>query len=189
MDAAQELSCDALQMVIAGDTTLVERAQGGDTAAFELLYRQNVGRIYAVCLRIVRNSSRAEELTQQAFVRAWEMLRTFRRESAFSTWLHRIALNIVLADLRSQRRRGAREEEISDLEALPDGRVHAAAGEFAVDIETAVATLPPRARAVFTLHDIEGFRHSEIAEQMGVTIGTCKAQLHRARKLLKEVLE
>jgi RNA polymerase sigma-70 factor (ECF subfamily) len=167
---------------------IVRRAQAGDTVAFEQLYRQNVGRVYAVCLRIVANTARAEELAQDVFVRAWEMLAGFRGESAFSSWLHRVAVNVVLVDLRSQRRREARVKATDDLDQYdaPDGNISISAG---IDLEDAIKALPAGARAVFVLHDIEGYKHEEIAEQMGVAVGTCKAQLHRARNLLKEVLE
>jgi RNA polymerase sigma-70 factor (ECF subfamily) len=183
-----ESGIDAENTMTAADAELASRAKGGDAAAFELLYRRNVGRIYAVCYRIAADAERARDLTQQAFIRAWEMLPGFRGESAFSTWLHRIAVNIALTELRSHNRRSNREEPAPDPGELPDRHTHPARGDLVLDIERAIAALPPQARAVFTLHDIEGYKHAEIAEQMGLATGTCKAQLHRARKLLKEVL-
>lgn len=170
------------------DVDFVTRAREGDTEAFEVLYRRHVGRVYAVCYRIVSNQSRAEELTQQVFIRAWEMMRTFRGESAFSSWLYRIAVNVVLVDLRSERRRGSRIDLDDNLEQLGSARLHASPEEI-MDLEKAIGELPPRARAIFVLHDVEGYQHDEIAEMMGLAIGTTKAQLHRARKLLKERLE
>jgi len=167
---------------------LVQRAQQGDVRAFEQLYREQVGRVFAVCLRMVGNSQRAEELTQDAFVRVWEMIGSFRGESAFSSWLHRVAVNVVLVDIRSAKRYQSRVESTDDLEQhdQQDGqRFHAER----LDLEQAIAGLPPQARAIFVLHDIEGFKHEEIAEQMGLAVGTTKAQLHRARRLLREVLE
>ncbi|MBI1807655.1 MAG: sigma-70 family RNA polymerase sigma factor [Ignavibacteria bacterium] len=170
------------------DQDIVSRAQAGDKGAFEILYRQHVGRVYAVCLRILSNTERAEELTQVAFIRAWEMLGSFRGESAFSSWLHRIAVNVVLLDLRTQRRRTARVESTDDLDFY-DSIEHTTPPSTGIDLEDAIASLPPQARAIFVLHDIEGYQHNEIAEMMGLATGTSKAQLHRARKLLKERLQ
>jgi RNA polymerase sigma-70 factor (ECF subfamily) len=169
-------------------TSLVRRAQNGDRAAFEQIYRENVGRVYAVCLRIVVNSTRAQELTQDVFVRAWEMIGTFRGESAFSSWLYRLAVNVVLVDLRSKRRRTARVMVTDDLSMYDQGHNLAAPGTT-IDLERAIAALPEQARAVFVLHDVEGYQHGEIAALMGMAEGTSKAQLHRARKLLREALE
>jgi RNA polymerase sigma-70 factor (ECF subfamily) len=167
---------------------LVRLAQTGDVAAFEQLYRENEGRVYAVCLRIVANVSRAEELTQDVFVRIWEMLASFRGESAFSSWLHRVAVNVVLADIRSTQRYRQRVATVDDLEQYDRETTLSRPGE-SIDLETAMARLPKQARAIFVLHDIEGYRHEEIAKSMGLAVGTTKAQLHRARKLLREVLE
>jgi len=169
-------------------SSLIRRAQNGDRAAFEQIYRENVGRVYAICLRMLANSTRAQELTQDAFVRAWEMIGTFRGESAFSSWLYRLAVNVVLADLRSKKRRTARVMITDDL-SVYDKTSHTANPGSAIDLERAIALLPERARAVFVLHDIEGYQHGEIAEITGVAEGTSKAQLHRARKLLRKALE
>jgi RNA polymerase sigma-70 factor (ECF subfamily) len=169
-------------------TSLVRRAQNGDRAAFEQIYRENVGRVYAICLRIVVNAARAQELTQDVFVRAWKMIGTFRGESAFSSWLYRLAVNVVLVDLRSKRRRTARVTVTDDLSIYDKGH-NIAAPETAIDLERAIAALPDQARAVFVLHDVEGYQHGEIAALMGMAEGTSKAQLHRARKLLREALE
>ncbi|MFN0158827.1 MAG: RNA polymerase sigma factor [Bacteroidota bacterium] len=164
---------------------LVRRAQTGDKAAFELLYRGHAGRVYALCLRIIADSDRAAELTQDVFVRVWQMIGSFRWESAFASWLHRVTVNVVLVDLRSERRRTGR---VMVMEELPDVGAHQSSPESAMDIEKAIGALPPQARAILVLHDIEGYRHDEIAERMGLATGTCKAQLHRARKLLREAL-
>lgn len=169
-------------------TSLVRRAQNGDRAAFEQIYRENVGRVYAICLRIVVNSTRALELTQDVFVRAWQMIGTFRGESAFSSWLYRLAVNVVLVDLRSKRRRTARVMVTDDLAVYDKGQNLAAPGTT-IDLERAIAALPEQARAVFVLHDVEGYQHGEIAALMGMAEGTSKAQLHRARRLLREALE
>ncbi len=165
--------------------SLVAAAQAGDTGAFEQLYRQQVGRVYATCLRMTGSREAAEELCQLAFVRAWERLGSFRGESGFGTWLHRVTVNVVLGDRRAMGRRMARFEPVQDPDAhrapaRPDG--------VSLDLEGAIAVLPPRARAVFVLHDVQGMSHPEIAAAMGVTTGTTKGQLHRARRLLREAL-
>jgi len=166
---------------------LVRRAQAGDTAAFEQLYRTHVDRVYALCFRMVADEERAVRLTQDAFVRAWEHLVRFRAESAFSTWLYRVASNVVLMDLRSTRRRNARFAATDDPTCFEE-TTHAPTPGLAMDLEQAIAALPLGARSVLVLHEIEGYRHDEIADMMGIAAGTSKAQLHRARKLLKKML-
>ena len=164
----------------------VRRAQQGDAAAFEELYRTHAGRIHALCLRLEGDRARAEELTQDVFVRAWERLATFRGESAFGTWLHRLAVNVVLADRRSLWRRGRRLLFTDDPAAFerPGDAVAGSPG----DLEGAIAALPRGARSVFVLHDVEGYTHEEIARLSGIAEGTSKAQLFRARRLLREAL-
>jgi RNA polymerase sigma-70 factor (ECF subfamily) len=174
----------------------VGRAQAGDQAAFEELYRDHVGRVYALCLRMTADAGRAEELAQDAFLRAWTKLSTFRGDAAFSTWLHRLTVNVVLADRRSQGKRWARLMGTDELEPY-EGAAARAAGAGAgnpsrgarLDLEGAIATLPDGARKVFVLYEIEGYRHEEIAQATGTAVGTSKAQLHRARKLLREALQ
>jgi RNA polymerase sigma-70 factor (ECF subfamily) len=173
----------------------VDRAQSGDSAAFEQLYRDHVGRVYALCLRMTADTGRAEELTQDVFLRAWKKLSTFRGDAAFSTWLHRLAVNVVLADRRSQGKRWARLMGTDELEpyegaATKAGRMDTSEAPKGarLDLEEAIATLPHGARTVFVLYEIEGYRHEEIAEATGTAVGTSKAQLHRARKLLREAL-
>lgn len=172
-----------------GDCThdLVRRAQTGDRRAFEQLYRAQVGRVYALCLRMVTDPVRAETLTQDAFVRAWQQLGTFRGESAFSTWLHRLTVNVVLADLRAERRRTARMENTDDMRRY-NGAVREPAFDTGMDLNAGIAALPMQARTVLILHDIEGYKHEEIGAMMGIASGTSKAHLHRARKLLKKML-
>ena len=169
------------------EKALVKRAQAGDTLAFESLYRANVGRVYAVCLRMLKNPSSAEDLTQEAFVRAWTKLHTYRGASAFSTWMHRLTVNLVLSELRTQGRKKERlmtADALTRLESAPSsGRP-----DLRADLRNAIAGLPEGARKVFVLHEVEGYRHDEIAEMLGVASGTTKAQLHRARRLLREVL-
>jgi RNA polymerase sigma-70 factor (ECF subfamily) len=166
---------------------LVRRAREGDARAFEQLYRENLGRVYALCLRMVRDRTRAEELTQEAFVRAWEKLNSFRGDAAFSTWLHRLTVNLVLTDQRSRTRRNDRVT-FADESGLPDTPARNEAPRERMDLEQAIAALPEGARSVFVLYEIEGYRHEEIAEMMGIASGTTKAQLHRARRLLREAL-
>jgi|ERR1700741_3476885 len=167
---------------------VVRRAQAGDVAAFEQLYRQNLDRVYAVCLRISGDGVRAEELTQDVFVRAWEKLGSFEGKSAFSTWLHRLAVNVCLGERRSEGIRVGKVFTTDELEIYESPSRRPDPGQ-AIDLERAIATLPPGARMVFVLHDVEGFKHEEIARMHGSAVGTCKAQLHRARRLLREALE
>jgi RNA polymerase sigma-70 factor (ECF subfamily) len=172
----------------AEERRLVDRAQAGDMAAFEELYRRNVGRVYAVCMRMSGDPSLAEELAQDVFVRAWERLGTFRGDSAFSSWLHPLTVNVALSERRARRRRTSRFLTTDDL--TPFEKPHKGGGpEAGMDLERALATLPPGARSVFVLHDVEGYRHQEIAELTGVAEGTSKAQLHRARRMMREALE
>ena len=166
---------------------LVERAQTGDSGAFEALYRRLVGRIYALCLRMARDAQRAEELTQDVFVRAWERLGSFRGESKFTTWLHRLAVNVVLQEGRTKGRRETREELVEDPgEYL--GRVKDECPGTRMDLEKAIASLPEGARRVLILRDVYGYRYDEIATMQGVALGTVKAQIHRARRMMRERL-
>lgn len=167
------------------DAILVRRAASADVAAFEALYRRHHRRVHGVIVRLVGQAgARAEDLTQEAFVRAWQALPTFRFESAVSTWLHRLAVNTALMELRARRSRPLADDDEDALETLstPDTAGRAVLGR---DLERAVATLPPRARAVLVLHDVEGWKHEEIAEELGMAVGSSKAQLHRARGLLR----
>jgi RNA polymerase sigma-70 factor (ECF subfamily) len=167
------------------DDLLVRQAASGSLSAFEALYRQNIGRVFAVCLRMTGSRSLAEDLAQDAFVRAWERLASFDGRSAFSTWLHRVTVNVVLGHKRWADRRGGTKTTLAPEAHHAVGRTEPA---DAVDLERAILGLPERARLVFVLHDVEGYRHTEIAEIVGIAEGTSKAQLHRARRLLREVL-
>jgi RNA polymerase sigma-70 factor (ECF subfamily) len=171
----------------ADGVTDVALAAGGDRRAFERLYRAHSDRVYSLCARMVSDRGTAEELTQDVFVRAWEKLAQFRGESSFGTWLHRLAVNVTLNHLKSDgrhRRRTVGDDEVMDaLPAMP-----LAPGDR-MDLERAIAKLPPGARRIFVLHDVEGFKHEEIAVQLGITSGGSKAQLHRARLLLREALQ
>ena len=165
---------------------LVDRAVGGDFGAYERLYHRHVGRIYALCLRMTADPASAEDLTQQAFIRGWERLETFRGDSKFAAWLRRIAVNIVLTDRRSRSRRS--EQAVDDIDTLPTAAPPRPTPVGGIDLDRAIAQLPERARAVFVLHDVEGYLHEEIAKLLGIAVGTSKTQLHRARRLLREAL-
>ena len=163
----------------------VSRAQNGDTRAFERLYRTHAARVFCLARRMI-GSDLAGELTQDVFVRVWEKLKTFRGEAAFGTWLHRVAINVILhrrGVLRTERAR--LDEDEGALETVP---ARPGTSEFGVDFEGAIGKLPSGARTVFVLHDVEGFKHEEIADLLGVTAGTSKAQLHRARMILRQHL-
>ena len=169
------------------DLDAVRRAAGGDADAFEGVYRAHVGRVYALCLRMAGEPQHAHELTQDVFIRAWEKLATFRGDSAFDTWLHRLAVNVVLMDRRLAARRAEDDIESAEGEARPLAASAPPAG-LRMDIEHAIAALPPMARQVLVLFDIEGYEHREIGAQLGIAEGTSKAHLFRARRLLRETL-
>jgi RNA polymerase sigma-70 factor (ECF subfamily) len=172
------------------EQALVRRAKDGDVTAFEQLYRDNERRVFALCLRMSSNPSLAEEITQDVFVRAWRKLSSFRGDSAFSSWLHPIAVNTALSERRARVRRTSRvfaTDDLTPFEKAPETKQ--AGAEAGFDLEAAMRELPPGARAVFVLHDVEGYRHEEIARTMGIAVGTSKAQLHRARALLREALK
>lgn len=164
----------------------VALAAAGDQQAFERLYRQHVARIHSLVRRMAGAQGDADEITQDVFVRAWQRLGTFRGEAAFGTWLHRLAVNVVLNWQKGVTRGRHRFDDAADVDMKPARR---ATPEHAMDLDDAIGQLPPGARQIFVLHDVEGFRHEEIAEQLGVTTGTTKAQLHRARMLLRGLLE
>ncbi len=165
----------------------VRRARDGDPTAFRDLYQAHAGRVFALCLRLTGDRVVAGEHLQDVFVRVWERLDSFRGESAFTTWLHRLTVNEVLQSRRSAGRRSARLSP-ADPAAAPGAPVTAPVAAAGMDLERAIAALPPGAREVFVLHDVEGYEHREIAGLMGVAEGTSKAQLHRARRLLREAL-
>ncbi|MFI5244124.1 MAG: RNA polymerase sigma factor [Gemmatimonadales bacterium] len=167
---------------------IVRRAQRGDLTAFERLYRTHAGRVTALCLRLSGDRQRAEELMQDTFVRAWEKLGSYRAESTFGTWLHRVTVNLFLVAERGDKRRAARVETTDSLEDLPAAVTGAGDPGDRIDLERAIATLPNGARMAFVLHEIEGYRHEEIAAMTGIAHATVRAQLHRARRLLMEAL-
>jgi RNA polymerase sigma-70 factor (ECF subfamily) len=170
---------------VAADLQDAALAAAGDTRAFERLYRAHVARVHGLVRRML-GVDEATEVTQDVFVRAWQKIGSFRGEAAFGTWLHRVAVNVVLtrrAVLGTRRSRFISEEQV--LEGLP---ARSGSRDFGLDFESAMARLPEGARHIFVLHDVEGYRHEEIASLLGVTSGTTKAQLHRARMLMRRHL-
>lgn len=169
------------------DGELVERARNGDRAAFEALYRRHIGRVMALCWRMCgANETLAQEMAQDAFVRAWQKLDSFRGEARFTTWLHRLTVNVVLSDRRVRVRIADRERPLDAMDFEPGRSTPMGLDD---DLERCIARLPERARTVLVLHDVEGFKHEEISRMAGMAVGTSKAQLHRARRLLREWLE
>jgi RNA polymerase sigma-70 factor (ECF subfamily) len=168
-----------------GVETDVALAAQGDASAFERLYRSHVARIHSLTRRML-GAHEADEVTQDVFVRTWQKLGQFRGDSAFSTWLHRLAVNVVI-----ERRRtfAIQRERISDDQtALDLATVAPARADLKVDFEAAIEQLPPGAREIFVLHDVEGYKHREIGAMLDITTGTSKRQLHRARMLMRRYL-
>ena len=164
----------------------VERAQQADTTAFESLYRLHVDRVYGLCLRMTGNPSEAEDCTQEAFIQAWNKLSKFRGDSAFSTWMHRIAVNSVLGRMRKARRELDKMQAVTDISPVPE--TVGDSGNFE-DLQNAVDDLPAGARHVFVLHAVYGYSHDETGDMLGIAAGTSKAQLHRAKRLLASNLK
>lgn len=168
---------------------VIDRALDGDVAAFEKLYRKHIGRIYGLCLRMTGSPAAADDCAQEAFIKAWNNLGKFRGQSAFGTWVYRIAVNQVLATRRSEQRRGVHLELIEGRDSDESRQTTRPMTDQEIDIELAVKTLPDGARDVFVLHSVYGYSHEETANMLGVAVGTSKAQLHRARRLLMQQLE
>lgn len=174
----------------ATELALAQRAVAGDERAFESIYRANAPRVFGVCLRMSGTRERASELTQDVFVHVWRQLSSWRGDSALSSWIYRVAVNLVLSNVRGEKRRLTHEMPEDDDTTVAESREPRAETRDAerLDLENAIAGLPPGARTVFVLHDVEGYQHSEIAKMTGTAEGTCRAQLHRARRLLMEAL-
>lgn len=171
------------------EALLVQQAKAGQLDAFETLYRRHQGRVYALCLRMTGSRDQAEDCLQEAFVQAWRRLSGFQGRSAFGTWLYRIAVNQVLSLQRKEARRPGFVEIVDDRTQTPVDRPGPQDAGLTMDLEEAVGSLPPGARNVFVLNAVHGYSHEETAKMLGVAIGTCKAQLHRARRLLAERLD
>ena len=178
----------------ATETDLIARAQRGDEEAFAALFEAHKRRIYSLCLRMTSNTAEAEDLTQEAFLQLFRKIATFRGESAFSTWLHRLAVNVVLMHLR---KKGLQQVSLDETDNSQDEPVRRDYGSEdlrltgsvdRIGLQDAIAELPPGYRAVFVLHDVEGYEHNEIAEIMKCSVGNSKSQLHKARMKLRERL-
>ncbi len=172
----------------------IERAKQGDAEAFEVLYNLHKRRVYSLCLRMTANTAEAEDLAQEAFLQLFRKIGTFRGESAFSTWLHRMAVNVVLMRLRKKGLPVVPLEDTPETEEAPKKELGAPDAVLAgsidrLQLERAVAALPPGYRMIFVLHDVEGYEHNEIASIVGCSIGNSKSQLHKARMKLRELLK
>ena len=165
---------------------LVERARQADSRAFETLYRAHSGRVYGLCLRMTGNAAEAEDCAQEAFIQAWNKLSSFRGDASFGTWIHRVAVNVVLGRMRSARREHDRIEAVSDVHPVRESIGDSGGVQ---DIEEALARLPSGARHVFVLHAVYGYSHEETGRMLDIAAGTSKAHLHRAKRLLKQQLE
>jgi len=177
------------------EATAIERAKQGDAEAFETLYNLHKRRVYSLCLRMTANTAAAEDLTQEAFLQLFRKIGTFRGESAFSTWLHRMAVNVVLMQLRKkglpvvplEENMETEEESPRKEPGADDPRL---AGSIdRMQLQRSIEALPPGYRMIFLLHDVEGYEHNEIAEMVGCSIGNSKSQLHKARMKLREFLK
>jgi RNA polymerase sigma-70 factor (ECF subfamily) len=179
------------------ESEAIRLAQAGDAAAFEFLYELHGRRVYALCLRMLGNPSDAEDLMQEAFLQLFRKIGTFRGESAFSTWLHRMTVNVVLMRLRKKSLPVASLEEATDPDEEPGGRrkdlgapdLRLSGAVDRVNLERSIDKLPPGYRTVFVLHDVQGYEHNEIAEIMGCSVGNSKSQLHKARTKLRDLLQ
>jgi RNA polymerase sigma factor (sigma-70 family) len=190
MQALSAEKTERPETALADEADWVDAARGGDRDAFEKLYRAHCGRIHALCWRLCGGDTAvAEDLVQEAFIRAWNKLELFRGESSFGTWMHRLAANVALSDRRIRLRRVHRERPLDAASERTATGARDVEQGLRSDLEQAIATLPERARTVLVLFDVEGYRHEEIANLTGMAVGSSKAQLHRARKLVREALE
>jgi len=177
------------------EAELIERAKQGDAQAFQALYNKHRRRVYSLCLRMTANTAEAEDLTQEAFLQLYRKIGTFRGESAFSTWLHRLSVNVVLMQLRKK------SLPVVSLEETTQGEEDTPKKDFGAEdlalagsidrlqLQKAVDDLPPGYRTIFVLHDVEGYEHNEIATIVGCSIGNSKSQLHKARMKLRDLLK
>ena len=177
------------------ETEVIDKAKLGDERCFAALYLQHKRRVFSICLRMIGDHSRAEDLTQEAFIQLFRKIGSFRGESAFSTWLHRLTVNIVLMQFRKKVLAEVSLDEPLDFQhedqphreiATTDHRLHGSTDRIA--LQRAIVNLPPGYRIIFVLHDIEGYEHNEIAEMLGCSIGNSKSQLHKARLKMRTLL-
>ena len=176
----------ATAKVMSDEPALIARAQNGDPRAFEMLYRLHIDRVYGLCLRMTGNVGEAEDCAQEAFIQAWNKLDKFRGDSAFGTWIHRIAVNAVLGRIRKSKRERDRIQVVAETSTSPASVNDS--GELR-DLSDAIDRLPEGARHVFVLTAVYGYSHEESSEMLGIAAGTSKAQLHRARRLLAQQLK
>lgn len=173
------------------DYELAQAAGRGDMKAFETIYERHHRRVYSLCLRMVANATEAEDLAQEVFIQLFRKIGSFRGESAFTTWLHRLTVNHVLMHFRKRGVRLEKTTEEGEIGEIQDYLQAAAERPRFVDriaLDKAISELPPGYRTVFVLHDVEGFEHEEVADMLGVSVGTSKSQLHKARMRLRELL-
>ena len=178
------------------EAELIERAKQGDALAFQALYDRHKRRVYSLCLRMTSNTAEAEDLTQEAFLQLYRKIATFRGESAFSTWLHRLSVNVVLMHLRKKSLPVVSLEESTQTGEEDTPKKDFGAEDLALagsidrlQLQRAVDDLPPGYRTIFVLHDVEGYEHNEIAAIVGCSIGNSKSQLHKARMKLRDLLK
>jgi len=171
---------------LADESALIRLAQRADSGAFEALYRMHIDRVYGICLRMTGNVAEAEDCAQEAFIQAWNKMDKFRGDSAFSTWLHRIAVNSVLGRIRKAKREQDRLTAVGDIAPIT---VTTGDTDELRDLSEAVGRLPEGARNVFILFAVYGYSHDEAGKMLGIATGTSKAQLHRAKRLLAQQLK
>jgi len=185
-DCDSEAAVALTEQGAADEQAFVRRAQRADAAAFEALYRLHVGKVYGLCLRMTGNAAEAEDCTQDAFIQAWSKLDRFRGDSAFGTWMHRVAVNAVLGRMRRSRREQDRLQAVHELQGP---RTTNGDSGGLQDLQQAMERLPSGARHVFVLHAVYGYSHEETGDMLGIASGTSKAQLHRAKRLLAQQLD
>lgn len=162
---------------------LIDAATAGDRGAYQQIYQQHIGQVYALCFRLTGDRDQAEEAAQEVFIQVWQKLQNFKGDSKFSTWLHSVTSNVTISYLRKQKGWWQRMLNIEDSPAMD---MPSEGLNQEIDLDEYIVRLPERARIVFVLHAIEGYRHEEIAERMNIAVGSCKAQFHRAKQLMKE---
>ncbi len=183
--AATKITMDVIEQDSSENySELISAVKQGDKASFKHLYEAEKGRVFAICLRLTKNRELSEELTQESFIQAWKKIKQFRGDSKFSTWLHRLTTNIVLDRIRLKRHEYEENSEELDLSIPADPSLD----DDRRDLEMGISKLPDGARTVFVLFELQGFSHEEISDKVGIAIGTSKAQLHRAKSMLKEWL-
>jgi RNA polymerase sigma-70 factor, ECF subfamily len=187
---------DALTKNVASEGQAIALARRGDAVAFEYLYKAYCRRVYSVCLRMIRNPAEAEDLTQQTFLQLFRKIGTFRSEATFSTWLHRVTVNVVLLHMRHRKPAAAVVEDLEHYTANEEGKCKYGSGGASLaslvdrlNLRRAISKLSPGCKQQFLLYDLLGYKHSEIAERLGCSVGSSKSQLHKARKRLRRLLQ